>query len=491
MLSEPVTSAWPTLLARTPRDALSRRPPVIEFSRIKPHEFWLYFLVSDIAVAVLSAFAIFEGYARPLGYDPKQLWIGLGGFLLAWTFSSYAQELYGRRVLLTGFRQLLLRTAATCALTFGILLLFGFGLNLIGGVSRVWLLTWAATVFAWTGIARVVWRGYTRHRLGRGDCLERAVVLAGSSHAAHRLAETVEQESHGHVRAAAAAALPGTSDGPALDWLEDMVGRGVVDRVIVGHFSGAMAQTNALLARLSRLAIDVTLLPDLDGLVAPVLHVDRIGMLPAIELDSHPLTPVQKFMKRTEDLLLASALIVFLLPLLLVVGVAVKLDSTGPVLFRQARAGFNGRTFRVWKFRTMHAHARDDNAVRQTSRGDSRVTRVGRFLRRTSLDELPQLFNVLTGDMSVVGPRPHALGMTSVGLPLHEVAEEYSARHRLKPGITGWAQVNGCRGEVDSHEKLRARVSLDCYYIENWSLGLDLWIIARTATMLLGDSNAY
>jgi lipopolysaccharide/colanic/teichoic acid biosynthesis glycosyltransferase len=161
------------------------------------------------------------------------------------------------------------------------------------------------------------------------------------------------------------------------------------------------------------------------------------------------------------------------------------------VLFRQKRAGLNDQIFQVMKFRTMYAHARDDLALRQTSRGDARVTRVGRFLRRTSLDELPQLLNVLIGDMSLVGPRPHPLGMTSVGVPLHEVTEEYPARHRLKPGITGWAQISGNRGEVDSHEKLRRRVALDCYYIENWSLGLDLWIMLRTALVLFADPNAY
>lgn len=491
MLSEPVTSTWPTLLTQTSWENYSRNPAFTQHARIDPLEFWSFFLLSDLVVAILSACGIFEGYARPLGYDGKQLWVGLGGFAVAWLFSSYTQQLYGRRALLTDLRHLLLQTIATCALTFGIILLFGFGLNLIGSVSRVWLLGWSATVLAWTCLARVAWRVYLHQRLRRGDCLERALVVAGSGHAATRLAARVERESRGHVRAAAAMALTGASDVQALDWLEDMVRRGVVDRVIVGHFSGSLTQTNTLLARLARLAVDVTLLPDMDGLMAPVLHVDRIGMLPAIELDSRPLTPVQMYLKRAEDVLLAGGLTLFLLPLLLAAGLAVRLDSPGPILFRQARAGFNGRTFHVWKFRTMHAHARDDAAVRQTSRDDSRVTRVGRFLRRTSIDELPQLFNVLVGDMSVVGPRPHALGMTAVGLPLHEIIEEYSARHRLKPGITGWAQVNGCRGEVDSHEKLRRRVSLDCHYIENWSLGFDLWIILRTATLLLGDPNAY
>ena len=178
-------------------------------------------------------------------------------------------------------------------------------------------------------------------------------------------------------------------------------------------------------------------------------------------------------------------------PVFVVIALAIKLDSSGPVLFGQLREGYHNRVFKIWKFRTMYHEARDERAVQQTSRHDRRVTRVGWLLRRLSLDELPQFINVIRGEMSVVGPRPHALGMTSVGLPLTQVLEEYAARHRLKPGITGWAQVNGCRGEVDSHEKLRRRVSLDCYYIDHWSLSLDLWIILRTFALLLFDLDAY
>jgi lipopolysaccharide/colanic/teichoic acid biosynthesis glycosyltransferase len=161
------------------------------------------------------------------------------------------------------------------------------------------------------------------------------------------------------------------------------------------------------------------------------------------------------------------------------------------VFFRQEREGYHNHTFWLWKFRTMYHDRRDPLARRQTSRNDARVTRVGRILRRLSLDELPQLINVMRGEMSIIGPRPHALGMTAVGSALHQVTEDYPARYRLKPGITGWAQVNGCRGEIDTHEKLRRRVYLDCYYIDNWSLSLDLWVMVRTAALLFFDADAY
>jgi Undecaprenyl-phosphate glucose phosphotransferase len=491
MLREPTTSRHAAHAVKLFAGVRHPRPELAEYEKIQPHYFQTFLFGWDVVGAVALALGIFNIYALPLNYNPTQLWISLAGFIVAWAVGSHIQDLYGRKALLTSFRQLLLRVTATCAFTFGVILLLGFGLNLIGGVSRVWLLTWAASVFVWAGLARVLWRVYLRRLLLRDNCIERALVLAGSTHAARRLTDLVERESRGHIRVAAAAELPGSFGAPTIEWVEEVIRGGSIDRVIVGSFSDTMAQANALLARLTRLAIDVSLLPDLDGLQAPVLNVDRIGMLPTVDLDFRPLTPGQVRMKRVEDLILAGIATLFVSPLLLAVSLAVKLDSPGPVLFRQPRAGFNGRTFVVWKFRTMYAHTRDDLAVKQTSRGDSRVTRVGGFLRRTSIDELPQLFNVLNGDMAIVGPRPHPLGMTAVGLPLHEAIEEYAARHRLKPGITGWAQINGNRGEVDSIEKLQRRVALDCHYIENWSLGFDLWIILRTAAMLLSDPNAY
>ena len=490
-MSEPLTSSWPAHLAPMPAAAVRQKESRADRAKIDTHEALLALIASDVVVSLGSAIVIFGDYGQPLGYLWQQLWIGLAGFVLAWPFSAYMQNLYVRATMQGDLRHLLLRAFATCILAFGILLLCGFAMNVIGGVSRVWFLSWAATVFVWTGLSRVAWRAYLLRRLRVGDCLERVVVLAGSVRAAYRLSDTVERESRGHLRVVAAADIADLNGPHASEWLEAMLRQGAVDRVVIGHFTYAVAEANALLARLTRFAIDVTLLPDFQQVQAPLLHVDRIGMLPAVAVDCRPLTAWQTFLKRTEDLVVAGAMVVFVLPVLVAVSVAIKLDSPGPVLFRQARAGFNGRTFRVWKFRTMHAHMADQAAARQTSRDDRRVTRVGRLLRRTSLDELPQLFNVLSGEMSIVGPRPHALGMTTVGLPVHEALEEYTARHRLKPGITGLAQISGSRGEVDTLEKLRRRVDLDCDYIENWSLGFDLWIIARTALLVLFDRNAY
>jgi len=243
-------------------------------------------------------------------------------------------------------------------------------------------------------------------------------------------------------------------------------------------------------ARLARLAVDVTLIVGTEAVWAPVRRVGAVGMLPAVDVAVRPLSPTQATIKRLEDIVVAGAAVLLVLPVLASIALAIKLDSPGPVLFRQVRTGFHDRTFRVWKFRTMYHHLHDSTAKVQTRRGDPRVTRVGRLLRRTSLDELPQLFNVLRGEMSLVGPRPHALEMTAAGLPLSHL-EDYHSRHRMRPGITGWAQVNGSRGEVDTQEKLRERVRLDCYYIDNWSILLDVWIVLRTVGLMAFGRGAY
>lgn len=251
----------------------------------------------------------------------------------------------------------------------------------------------------------------------------------------------------------------------------------------------------ALFARLQPLracAIDVDAIangydPDIHQWPA----VSFAGM-PAVRVVKRPLTDVQVAIKRAEDIALASLAILFLAPALLAIAAAVKLSSPGPIIFRQHRHGFNHARFRVWKFRSMYVGApppakTDLGAVAQATRDDPRVTRVGRFLRRTSLDELPQLFNVLLGDMSMVGPRPHAVEHNEF---YGRLIENYMGRHRMKPGITGWAQVHGWRGETADIEKMKARVDYDLWYVDNWSPLLDLKILLMTFSVLW-HPNAY
>jgi lipopolysaccharide/colanic/teichoic acid biosynthesis glycosyltransferase len=181
-----------------------------------------------------------------------------------------------------------------------------------------------------------------------------------------------------------------------------------------------------------------------------------------------------------------------LAPLLALVALAIRLDSPGPIFFRQARHGYNHRPIEVWKFRSMYSDACDPAARQIVTRGDPRVTRVGRFIRRWSIDELPQLFNVLAGDLSLVGPRPHAVAaVSSRQQSFDAIVQGYAARHRVRPGLTGWAQIHGWRGEIDEPIALQKRVEHDLYYIENWSLRLDLYILAVTPLRLLDTRNAY
>ena len=192
------------------------------------------------------------------------------------------------------------------------------------------------------------------------------------------------------------------------------------------------------------------------------------------------------------DKIVGALALIALSPVLLATAIAVKLDSHGPVLFRQRRYGFNNELVEVFKFRSMYVDQLDATAAKLVTRGDPRVTRVGRFIRKTSIDELPQLFNVVfKGNLSLVGPRPHAIHAKAADRQYDEVVDGYFARHRVRPGITGWAQVNGWRGETDTHEKIQQRVEHDLYYIENWSILLDLYILAITPISLFKTHSAY
>ncbi|CAH1043957.1 undecaprenyl-phosphate glucose phosphotransferase [Halomonas sp. TD01] len=208
----------------------------------------------------------------------------------------------------------------------------------------------------------------------------------------------------------------------------------------------------------------------------------------AIDLSVSPMSGMSRFIKRSEDVVIGSLISLLILPVCAAIALAIKLTSPGPVLFKQYREGSNGRHFKVYKFRSMHVHNENNGQVTQAKKNDSRITKIGAFLRRTSLDELPQFFNVLQGRMSIVGPRPHALAHNE---QYKELVESYMRRHKVKPGITGWAQVNGLRGETDTLQKMQRRVEYDLWYIDNWSLWLDLKIIVMTVFKGFINKNAY
>jgi undecaprenyl-phosphate galactose phosphotransferase/putative colanic acid biosynthesis UDP-glucose lipid carrier transferase len=208
---------------------------------------------------------------------------------------------------------------------------------------------------------------------------------------------------------------------------------------------------------------------------------------PTIELQRAPLSGAQRFVKRIADAVVASLVLVFFLPVMTLAAIAIKLDSPGPIIFRQIRKGFNGKHFVILKFRTMTVQENGPNVV-QATRDDSRVTTIGRLLRSSSIDELPQLWNVLRGEMSLIGPRPHALAHDSY---FETLLSDYAFRHHVKPGITGWAQCNGARGGTPTIEHIAERVKLDLWYINNWSLWLDFLILIKTVFEVFRKRNAY
>ena len=221
-----------------------------------------------------------------------------------------------------------------------------------------------------------------------------------------------------------------------------------------------------------------------------VLDSRRYGDIGTFRVMGKPLDEVAALVKRVEDVVIAICCLLVILPLMLVIAVSIKLDSRGPVLFKQKRLGANNLPFNLLKFRSMYVEQADPLGQQLTRAGDPRITRVGRFLRMTSLDELPQLINVLRGEMSLVGPRPHPLAASAAGISYDRAIIEYPIRHRVKPGITGWAQVNGWRGETTTVEQIQRRVEHDLYYVENWSLSFDLLILGRTVFTVLTRANA-
>jgi Undecaprenyl-phosphate glucose phosphotransferase len=250
----------------------------------------------------------------------------------------------------------------------------------------------------------------------------------------------------------------------------------------------AMEEVTRLLAPLP---VGLKLVPDLPLHGIPIQQLETRSLVPMAVICAPPPPLWARVMKRAEDLVLAPICLLLLMPLLLATAVAIKLDSPGPVLFRQRRIGIGERHFTMLKFRTMHHSCADADGRMQTVRNDPRVTRVGAFLRRWNIDELPQLLNVILGDMSLVGPRPHALQTCAAGLPFEQAVAIYSARHRVRPGMTGWAQVNGWRGQTDTLEKLQRRVEHDLWYITNSTIGLDLLILMRTVLAMARGRNAY
>lgn len=264
-----------------------------------------------------------------------------------------------------------------------------------------------------------------------------------------------------------------------------------VDTIYVTMPWSAEESLLAVLNQLQCLPVDIRLMVAPLGYRFLKRRVSSLHELPVIHIADRPLGDWGRLLKRIEDWIVATAALTLLGPVMLLVALAIRIDSPGPVLFRQKRYGFNNQLIEVLKFRTMRQDQCDANGTVLTKRDDPRVTRFGRFLRETSLDELPQLINVLRGEMSIVGPRPHAIEAKAADRLYQDVVSGYAARHKVRPGLTGWAQVNGWRGPTDTENQIVKRVEHDLWYLENWSVYVDIKIIVMTAFVVLLGKNAY
>ena len=399
--------------------------------------------------------------------------------------------------------QLSLRTALGRVLTSWLitavsLLMVGFLLKATEEFSRVWVLTF----FGLAAAGLIVMRGATtpliRHLKKQGVFNQRLAIY-GAGGPGSRLASYIlnHEKLTLTINGMYDDRPPPTLEPhglPMLGGLQQLIAdvrRGLIDQVIVALPSSAEKRLREVVEQIALTPVRIRLAPDIAGFVFAQRSVVLLGEVPVVTVFERPISGIDQAIKWLEDHILGLLILVLAAPLMVVVALAIKLDSAGPIFFRQPREGFNNRPFSVWKFRTMRADRCQTDEIDQASRDDPRLTRIGAFLRRTSLDELPQLFNVLLGHMSLVGPRPHAASTRAGGRVFSEVVARYAARHNVKPGITGWAQVCGWRGETQTEEQLLKRFEHDLHYIENWSLWLDLYILMRTVVTVLGHRGAY
>jgi Undecaprenyl-phosphate glucose phosphotransferase len=357
------------------------------------------------------------------------------------------------------------------------------------GVVLVWLAVTAATVVVlhagwWTIVSR--WRA-------EGWLLPNIVVVGATEYAEELISDALRRR-HMNIIGVFDDRLSRTPRQvhgvPVLGNVDALLGHRVtpfVDLIVIAVDPTAMARVREIHARVSALPNEVTLVLEPNGIFTRGAALTRIESSPLAPLGGVDDVERRAFAKRAQDLIIGIPALVLVSPILAIVALAVRLDSPGPVFFRQRRHGFNNEEILVWKFRTMFADASDARAERQVTAGDPRVTRVGRILRTTSIDELPQLLNVVRGEMSLVGPRPHAIGMKTGDIESALLVAEYAHRHRIKPGMTGWAAVKGSRGPLHAAAEVQRRVALDIEYIARQSFWLDLRILGLTVPEMIGD----
>lgn len=368
----------------------------------------------------------------------------------------------------------------------GILLSLSFFLKVSGDYSRLWFFTLLLIGCTFSLLMRLGFFLLLRQLRAGGRNLKSVLLVGAGGETAQRLSNGRALGESGFTIAHNLAFIQG---GPQwLDELVQAVNEHAVHEVWLCLPLSEGGALRSILYALRHHTVEVRFIPEWGDI--PLLNhkVSHIAGLYSLDLSCSPMDGPARVIKRLEDMLLGALISLMIVPVCLAIGIAIKLTSPGPILFKQYRTGINGKRFKVYKFRSMVLHQEASGEVTQATRSDARITPLGAFLRRTSLDELPQFFNVLQGRMSIVGPRPHALAHNEY---YKDLVESYMQRHKVKPGITGWAQVSGYRGETDTLEKMQKRVEYDLWYIDNWSLWLDLKIVFLTVFKGFINKNAY
>lgn len=452
--------------------------------------------IADVLIVIVTGIgAYWARHGSWLMPEEYMVAIAIGALLTA----NYVH--LGRLYEFSEFRRFAMQFGSLTASWLGVIvtmLLIAYFGKVTQTYSRVWSVTWFVTAYFLLVAARGAFMIMLERWRESGE-LTYDIVVVGAGEHGQELIQHLHQQKNSAIRIVGVfddrkTRIPDTVAGyPLIGTIDDLlmfVRNNRVDQITIALPWTAQDRLGDILKKLSTLAVDVKLCPAVAAYEIPNMGYDNIAGIPMLTVLKPPLTGWNRFLKAVEDRVLGAIILLAIWPVMLAIAIAVKLSGPGPVLFRQRRSGFNNNEFTLYKFRTMVFDGEEEEADRivQARRDDPRVTRIGRFLRQTSLDELPQLFNVMHGEMSLVGPRPHAI---SHNVEYAEIIDRYLYRHRVKPGITGWAQVNGFRGETSSPSLMRQRVQHDLEYIENWSLLFDLKILLLTLFTGFVHENAY
>lgn len=458
--------------------------------------FVLMFDFLSIVLASVVAYVIFVSYTV----------YSLEYYVFAITFIAFVTLIIFNRADLYTIDAIMRPIARSDVFMIGLLTSFLFFLTVAFSTkvseiySRLWMYGFAGFSLAFIVATRLIAYRVLR-TLSRQSVIGRAMVVLGAGPLAAQFVSRIDRVKP-YFTAFRGVYLPDVKKGEkqivtvdetliegGMTELKAAARRGDIDDVVVAMpWTGDEALTHAV-NDLKELPINVYISTDLSGYQLEFRPAfGTFERLPMFEVVQRPISGWSQLLKTLEDYVISALLLLLVSPVMLITAIAIKLESKGPVLFKQRRLGFNNHEFSIYKFRSMYQQDDPEIVTRQATKGDPRITRVGRFIRRTSIDELPQILNVLNGSMSLVGPRPHAIDHNE---QFGRAVRGYFARHKVKPGITGWAQVNGYRGETDSEEKLKGRVERDIYYAENWSLLFDLRILISTALVVLFQKNAH